>query len=388
MTATASATRPGRRPPVREFVSSVATIMDKEIRSRFRGRRAFVVLTLYLAVLALIAYGAYSVEAPNAREAARFGGLLEQGGAPNASARVGQAVFTVLSLFQLLLVCFIAPAFTAGAISLEREKQTFDMLVATPIRPGGLVIGKLFSALAFVILMVLAGIPISALVLMYGGASVDDILRQQVVLFVSAIGCGVIGLFYSALIKRTQTATVLTYTTLIALAIGTLLVWRFWTAVATNDPANRFGEVRTAPEALLYVNPVVAMVEIVANTELEYGDFSTVLDQLRGSAGSLICEGDACFPTDGGFEGGPLIKDVAGDEAFPGARQVATQELVSNHFWPRISVTLAGISVLLTIISMRLVVPAGVRWRPRPRRRETAEATPPDGNPIVEEPLA
>ena len=79
--------------------------------------------------------------------------------------------------------------------------------------------------------MVLAGIPISALVLMYGGVSVDDILRQQVVLFVSAIGCGVIGLFCSALLKRTQTATVLTYTTLIVLTIGTLLVWRFWTAV-------------------------------------------------------------------------------------------------------------------------------------------------------------
>ena len=75
----------------------------------------------------------------------------------------------MLSLFQLLLVCFIAPAFTAGAISLEREKLTLDMLVVTPMRPGGLVIGKLFSALAFVILMLLAGIPISALVLMYGG---------------------------------------------------------------------------------------------------------------------------------------------------------------------------------------------------------------------------
>ena len=93
-----------------------------------------------------------------------------------------------------------------------------------------------------------------------------------------------IGLFWSALLKRTQTATVLTYTTLIVLAIGTLLVWRFWTASATYDPENPFGEVRTAPEALLYVNPAVAMIEILANTELEYGDFSEILDQLRGRA--------------------------------------------------------------------------------------------------------
>ena len=173
---------------------SVATIRRMEVRGRFRRRRAFVVLTIYLAVLALIAYGAYAVEAPKAREAAEFSGFLDTIGTPNASARVGQAIFTVLSLFQLLLVCFLAPAFTAGAISLEREKLTLDMLVVTPLRPGGLVIGKLFSALAFVILMLLAGIPVSALVLMTAGASVDDLLRQQAVLFSSAIGCGVTAL--------------------------------------------------------------------------------------------------------------------------------------------------------------------------------------------------
>ena len=55
---------------------------------------------------------------------------------------------------------------------------------------------------------------------------------------------------------------------------------------------------RTAPEALLYVNPAVAMIEILANTELDYGDFSEILDQLRGSGGSIVCDGDVCFPTE------------------------------------------------------------------------------------------
>ena len=403
-----------RRPSaIREFFSTVATIMGMEVRGRFRRRRAFVVLTLYLAVLALIAYGAYAVEAPRAREAAEFGSFLDSVGTPNASARVGQAIFTVLSLFQLLLVCFIAPAFTAGAISLEREKLTLDMLVVTPLRPGGLVIGKLLSALAFVILMLLAGIPVSALVLMYGGVSADDIFRQQVVLFVAAISCGVMGLFWSTLLKRTQTATVLTYTTLIVLGIGTLLVWRFWTASATYDPGNRFGEVRTAPEWLLYANPAVAMIEILANTELDYGDFSEILDQLRGRDGSIICDGDACFPTtrDGGVNidvreeearpgggGGPVAVGVAEPavddlNALRGGKfdldllavpqPATTDELVSNHFWPRISATLAGISVLLTLASMRLVVPVGLRWRVR---RNSVSASSTDGGPTIEEP--
>ncbi|HYM52795.1 MAG TPA: ABC transporter permease subunit [Candidatus Dormibacteraeota bacterium] len=411
MTALAGELRPPRRTAIGEFLASVTTMMVKELRSRFRGRRAFVVLTLYLAVLALIAYGAYSVVAPTAREQAQFGGGFIGGGNPNASATVGQAIFALLSIIQLLLVCFIAPALTAGAISLEREKQTLDLLVATPMRPGAIVIGKLLSALAFVVLMILAGIPVSALVLMYGGASVDDILRQQAVLFASAIGFGVIGLFFSALLKRTQTAIVLTYCTVLALTIGTLLIWRFWTAVATANPDNQFGAMRTAPDELLYVNPAVAMIEIVANTEVTFGDFSQILSFLLGSAGSdMVCQGDACFPVpvpqvkegavqldiqpaigraDGlGLNRAPMVIRPPAQGGADAAVAVTGVQALSNHFWPRFTLTFGAMSVLLTLASMRLVVPAGLRLGFR-RHRSAVEAMQPpmagDGEPAIEE---
>ena len=150
------------------------------------------------------------------------------------------------------------------------------------MRPGAIVVGKLLAALAFVFLMIVAAIPVSALVLMYGGATVDDIVRQQLILFATAIGFGVIGVFYSALVRRTQMATVLTYSTMLLLVIGTFLVWRFWTEVATNDPDNRFGEIRRAPEQVLWLNPALAMMEVVANTELSYGDFTNVMQSVRG----------------------------------------------------------------------------------------------------------
>ncbi len=60
MTAT---TRPSAAGGARRCASSSrrsATIMAKELRSRMRGRRAFIVLTVYLGLLALIAYGAYA----------------------------------------------------------------------------------------------------------------------------------------------------------------------------------------------------------------------------------------------------------------------------------------------------------------------------------------
>jgi ABC-type transport system involved in multi-copper enzyme maturation permease subunit len=373
--------RPPRPSRLREFGSSVSTIMSKELRSRFRGRRAYIVLTIYLAVLALIAYGAYIDSVPKANAQSQFGFDGSSLSAANASAMVGQAIFALLSVFQLMLVAFLAPAFTTGAISLEREKATLDLLITTPLRPGAIVIGKLFSALAFVALMILAGIPVSALVLMYGGASLQDILRQQVVLFAAAIGFGVIGLFCSALIKRTQSATVIAYSTVLFLTVGTFFIWRFWTAGLSGASDGIFAPAQRAPEQLLYLNPAVAMVEIVADTEITQGDFGQIMAEIRGTSG-ITCEGDICFNSGGGVrdlvpvtELKPgLFADCPPNArcAEPPALAVNTPLVETGHFWPRFAVSFAGLSLLLTLISMRLVVPAGLRFT-LPRRRARPE---------------
>lgn len=367
-----TAALPGPRPSrLREFGASVTTIMSKELRSRFRGRRAYVVLTIYLALLALIAYGAYIDSVPKANAQSQFGFDGSAISAANASAIIGQAIFALLSVFQLMLVAFLAPAFTTGAISLEREKATLDLLITTPLRPGAIVVGKLFSALAFVVLMIVAGIPVSALVLMYGGASLQDIVRQQVVLFVSAIGFGVIGLFYSALIKRTQSATVVAYSTVLFLTVGTLFIWRFWTA-GLGATADAFAPPGRAPEQLLYLNPAVAMVEIVADTEITQGDFGRIMAEIRGTTG-IVCEGDICFTsggggvTDGGGKVGVAIDCPPNARCpEPSAPAVSTNRLAeTGHFWPRFAIAFGGLSLLLTLMSMRLVVPAGLRFRTR-----------------------
>ena len=288
MTAAGTAfSRPPRASAAREFASAVGTIMVKELRSRMRGRRAFIVLTVYLAILALITYGVYVVIAPNARGfAGGFGGF---GGQANASALIGQTIFTLLSIFQLILVSFIAPAFTAGQISLEREKQTLDLLISTPMRPGAIVLGKLAAALAFVVLMIVAAVPITAIVLMYGGASVDDIVRQQIVLLATALLLGAVGLFFSALLKRTQAATVLTFITMLALTLGTTMLFIFWTVVANQtDNGVAFGQAKRAPEQLMYINPGIAMLDVVANTEPGgFGGITSVLAELRGQRAEL-----------------------------------------------------------------------------------------------------
>jgi ABC-2 type transport system permease protein len=353
-----------RRSGLREFGSSVVTIMVKELRSRMRGRRAFVVLTVYLGILALITYGVYVVVAPNARFAAGGFGGVGFGGTANASALIGQSIFTILSIFQLILVSFIAPAFTAGQISLEREKQTLDLLISTPMRPAAIVIGKLAAALAFVVLMIVAAIPITAIVLMYGGASIDDIVRQQLVLLATALILGSIGLFYSALIKRTQAATVMTYITVLAMTLGTTMLFIFWSVVINQDENSGFiGPTQRAPEQIMYVNPGVAMLDVVGNTEPGgFGGINQMLAQLRGETvdfgGGVVCEGDVCQPVD---QFGNPVDD-------------AVIETGTGYWWPRVSITFVILAALLTLAATRLVVPAGMRWAFRRPRRPTASS--------------
>ncbi len=350
---TATAPAPRRSAP-REFLGGIGTIMTKELRSRMRGRRAFVLLTIYLGLLALITYGVYLITVP--QSGAVFG-------AANASAVVGQSIFVVLSIFQLILICFIAPAATSGQISLEREKQTLDLLVSTPMRPGAIVVGKLAAALAYVVLMILAAVPITAIVLMYGGVTIGDIVRQQVVLLAVAGALGAIGLFFSALIKRTQAATVLTYITVLALTLGTAAVFVFWTIFANQSSSGFIQEPEPAPEVLLYVNPGMAMLDVIAINGSDPG-LSRILAELRGEEGA--------FPPGRDDEG--VVCDVNG--CVPVQPDVAAAQNGAGYWWPRVVITLTLLAVVLTIASMRLVAPVGMRGSRRRSRRGTSEAAP------------
>jgi ABC-2 type transport system permease protein len=363
-----------RRSALREFGSAVLTIMTKELRSRMRGRRAFIILTAYLGVLALITYGVYVVIGPFVvQNAGQVGVGTSQA---NASRSIGQWIFSVLSVFQIILVSMMAPAFTAGQISLEREKQTLDLLITTPMRPSAIIIGKLVTALAFVVLMIVAAIPITAIVLMYGGASIDDIVRQQVLLLSVAVGFGAIGLFASALMRRTQAATVVAYGAVLALTLGSAMTYTFWTEIANRDQGFIVGARPAAPEQLRWVNPMIGMLDIVARVEVDGPTrFTAPLYQLFGEDLATSGTGFDC----GGF--GCDVLEPVPDPAF----DVAPGPRGDEHWWPRVSLTFLVIAAVLTVASMRLVVPPGMRWALRRRRRSPVHGTEFEASPLIEE---
>src|SRR3954462_6969561 len=91
-------------------------------------------------------------------------------------AKVSAQLFRTTSYWQLGLVAFLAPVFTAGAITQEKDSQTYDILLATPLSNGQIVLGSLLSRLFFVVTLLISGIPIFSITQIFGGVSIRSIV--------------------------------------------------------------------------------------------------------------------------------------------------------------------------------------------------------------------
>jgi ABC-2 type transport system permease protein len=189
-------------------------VVIKELRGRMRGPRAFIVLTVYLLLMSLFVTLLYVVYVASTNNV--YSGTNAQ--------LIGKFVFGAVVGIELLLVCFIAPAFTAGAISGERERQTFDLLQTTLLPARSLVIGKLASALSYILLLLVAAFPLQSLAFLLGGVAPEEVLIATGLLIATAFLFGTSGIFFSSLMRRTLGSTVLTYAFALMATLGLPLI--------------------------------------------------------------------------------------------------------------------------------------------------------------------
>lgn len=133
-------------------------------------------------------------------------------------------IYIMISMFEFALLLFIVPALTAGSISGERERQTLDLLLCTKMKPVEIILGKLMSSFNTISILILSSFPILALVYVYGGLTLFDLLLLFCYLYINAIFIGSFSIMYSTVIKRTSFAMVISYVTEILLLAGTYLV--------------------------------------------------------------------------------------------------------------------------------------------------------------------
>lgn len=185
-------------------------VLTRELRGRIRGWRALIILIVYLSITGLITLLVYAAS-----------GSSFSGG-PNdveAGRGIGKAIFITVMTSTLVQVCVITPALTAGAISGEKERQSYDLLITTMLSPLQIILGKLTSALAFAMLLIFASLPMAGLSFLFGGVSGTELLIGVAGLTATAICYATIGVFWSTVMRSTLAANVMSVGSVIFLLL-------------------------------------------------------------------------------------------------------------------------------------------------------------------------
>ncbi|MFO7820641.1 MAG: ABC transporter permease subunit [Lentisphaeria bacterium] len=132
-------------------------------------------------------------------------------------------IFSVFLGVNLALTILLAPAFTASAITDEREKRSFELLFTTLLKPSQILIGKLTASVGTVILILIISAPITAICALSGGISIPLLVKAYSTIFLAALSYGIFGLAVSALCSRTFTAVIVSYFGVALLAGATWL---------------------------------------------------------------------------------------------------------------------------------------------------------------------
>lgn len=174
-------------------------VLTRELRGRIRGWRAMILLSIYLTITGMITFLVYLASSDSFSS-----GMTNIEAGPT----IGKSIFITVMIATLVQVCIISPALTAGAITGERERQSYDLLITTLLSPFQIILGKLTSALAFAMLLIFAALPMAGLAFLFGGVSGTELAIGVVGLAVTAICYASLGILFSTVMRTTLAANI------------------------------------------------------------------------------------------------------------------------------------------------------------------------------------
>ncbi len=184
-------------------------VLQRELLVNLRMTRAFVLLLLYQGLLSALVFLAWPEQ-------------------ERLQANVGQAQSLVNLVFlgQYVLASLMAPSFAAAAVTGEKERKTYELLLATPLRPAAIVLGKLLSALVHLGLLIVASLPVVMLCLPLGGVSFYEVLAAYIGLLLSVVTFGMISVACSSYFQKTAASLIASYLIILPFALLAVLAWK------------------------------------------------------------------------------------------------------------------------------------------------------------------
>ena len=178
-------------------------IFQRELITLLRSRKSFALLLVYLAVSTAMVLISWPREASS---------LLMAGA-------ISREVFSIFALGQTLLIALLIPAMLGTSMTMEKEGETIDLLLTTPVSGNSILLGKLMSGLSYFPLLALVSVPVLLLCFVIGGLSAQDVFGLYLFLFVQALVYGLTSVCCSTFFHRTHIAVILSYVFVAAEAV-------------------------------------------------------------------------------------------------------------------------------------------------------------------------
>jgi ABC-type transport system involved in multi-copper enzyme maturation permease subunit len=188
-------------------------VLQRELLVNLRMVRAFVLLFMYQLLLGAVVYFAW----PQDNRVDLTAG--------SSSVQSTRRLVDLFFVGQYVLASMMAPSFASGSITGEKERKTYEMLLASPLRPSAIVFGKLVASLAHLAVLIFASLPIIMLCLPLGGVHWSEVAAAYLGLMLSVITFGMISVACSAYFQRTSAALVVSYLIILPLALLAAIVW-------------------------------------------------------------------------------------------------------------------------------------------------------------------
>ena len=180
-------------------------ILVKELRSYLRGARPFTLISVYLTILGGLVLLIYSAETSS--------------GFVNRS-QIGLSLYGVVIGLALLQLTFLSPAMNASSLGSERDRQTIDLLMITPVSAFQLIIGKLIAPCLFLLILSIATLPLAAFAFLIGGIEIRDLVVGFMILLITTLSYGTIGIWAAARSRTSRGGTLIAQGIVLLLAIG------------------------------------------------------------------------------------------------------------------------------------------------------------------------
>jgi len=214
-------------------------VLIRELLVNLRSHKAFVLQFCYVVFLGAVVYFRW----PGGDDASR-----------QVGSGLARRLFDLFFLGQFFLVALVAPSFAAGSISGEKERKTYEMLLASPLKPMSILIGKLLSSLTYLVLLIVSSLPLMILCFLLGGILLSEIARAYLVLILAAGTFGLISVACSSFFRRTSSALVVSYLIILPLSFVCVSLTR-----TDNTVARDFVSIAVLPPWCLATWTVVAI---------------------------------------------------------------------------------------------------------------------------------